>query len=111
MKINIKGVKYSVDFVNNVCDDNKNVVGSTCYSEKSIKLLNDVSFDNMCENISHELYHAFMYVCGLDDYCDDERLIHFLGRQYLCMLECFFDILSKRYPKLKKIKSFDKKVK
>lgn len=49
----------------------------------------------------HELVHAFLYECGLDDCCDDEDFVCWVSRQLLDIFDCFVDVFENKYPELK----------
>jgi hypothetical protein len=87
-KVNVLGTEY--DIVINPTKDNPKMEGASGYIELYSKtiVLKDIEPDkNTFENIEdfkkkvlrHEISHAFFHESGMQDYCDDEKLIDWLA--------------------------------
>lgn len=88
-KVNILGTEYefSEDLKDEVCDGCTDVYDKTIKLKPKEKLFSDdsesskVADDRRTEVIIHEICHAFFFESGLADYCYDETLVGWLGKQ------------------------------
>lgn len=80
MKIKIKGVSYKIKFVN-LIDGSEDILGQTRYEDKLILIKLGLG-SKVIETISHELYHATLYECGLKNEAWDEELISWFSHHY-----------------------------
>ena len=88
-KVNILGTEY--DFTENLeddsCDGMTDVYAKTMKIKPKDKFFEDDSSDSKAndarrdEVIIHEICHAFFFESGLADYCYDEALVGWLGKQ------------------------------
>ena len=69
------GTNYLINFHNK---KSRNCYGATNIKNKVIDIYEGCIVTS--ETLFHELYHAFFYECGLDDYWSDEILVHAIGR-------------------------------
>lgn len=88
-KISILGTDYQVL----LAPINDDYWGETDTKLKKILFTKDKHMKN--ETIAHELLHAYLYQCGLDNLCSDEVLHHSFGR--------FFEEFLKNYKIIQKI--------
>ena len=89
-KVTIKGIDYTIKFVDtfDLCH------GMTDTTEKIILINYSLEKNLMFEAILHELIHAYFYECGLDCWCDDEKLVTFIARHFFDVNEAFYFILK-----------------
>lgn len=76
---NVFGTLYKVYLFDYDCE----YAGLTKVKEKRIYIDSRLNEDDLLETLSHELFHAYFFECGLETYCDDEILIKCLGRWFL----------------------------
>lgn len=95
-KISIMGTKYDVALI----PDNADYWGECDGHERLILLTKDKYVKY--ETIAHELLHAYLYQCGLDELAGNEVLHHAFGR-FFEEFVCNYKILQKLLPKLEKI--------
>ena len=88
-KVNILGTDYefSEDLEDNSCDGMTDVYAKTMKIKPKEKFFLDDPNDSNAndarrnEVIIHEICHAFFFESGLADYCYDEVLVGWLGKQ------------------------------
>ncbi len=102
MKIKIKGNSYLVKFVDFIKkDEDTETVGDFVKNTKTIRIVKGKTVNFTADTILHELVHAFLYECGLDDCCSDEDIVCWMSRQLLDIFDCFIDVFEKQYPEFK----------
>lgn len=79
MNIKIGGIIYSVLIVKNLQDGNEAVWGYTDYKKARIYLDKGLSHQKRQQVLMHEALHASMHEAGLDDICNDEKIVNPLG--------------------------------
>ena len=103
-KISILGTEYTILKVS-IEEDNR-MVGNGGYVNLEGKkiLVNEKLYGNepleeifdkvvyRNEVLRHEIIHAFFNECGLSEYCDDERLIKYLGYQFPKLTKIFKEL-------------------
>ena len=95
MRVEIKGAKWKVDFVNSI--ENGKLAGLTNTKTKRIYIEKEQTPEETADTIAHELFHAYVYECGLPmDYEDDEDMATFVGRIFADMLKNYNKILKGR---------------
>lgn len=77
--IKIGGITYSISIVKNLQDNDELVWGYTDYKLAQIYLDEDLSFQKRKQVLIHEALHASMHEAGLDDICNDEKIVNPLG--------------------------------
>lgn len=88
-RVNILGTDYefSEDLDDNSCDGMTDVYAKTMKIKPKDKFFEDDSSDSKAndarrnEVVIHEICHAFFFESGLADYCYDETLVGWLGKQ------------------------------
>lgn len=74
--INIVGVKYSVDLVEEI-DNNPNLMGACIYQKSLIQIRKGMSLDKQQQTLLHEILHACLNEAGYTE--QDEDLVNRLG--------------------------------
>ncbi|AZB66823.1 TPA: hypothetical protein K8054_000263 [Staphylococcus pseudintermedius] len=72
MNINVCGVKYKIDQLEDV-DNNPNCLGLCVYKDSLIQLKRGLSFERKKQTLIHELLHAMLYEAGYEEH--DETLV------------------------------------
>lgn len=89
-KVNILGTEYVVETDTSLNDGEKDGLYFPYRKKISTRdksgLLDETSTDEekqirLQETLRHEITHAFFYESGLDEYCEDERLVDWFAIQ------------------------------
>ena len=89
--ITIKGTIYDIQETS----QKRDYLGITKPYNKQIAITLDAQKQNVLEEtIAHELFHAYMFECGHDEYYNDERLTHAFGRFAKELIDNYFTILK-----------------
>ena len=105
MTLNIKGVKYTISFKDKPFAEGgfSCVLDGCCdYDQKEIKIRKIEDKARLLNVISHELFHAYLYECGLDDYASNETLITWLGNHFAAISTGALEIFNKTKEEIKK---------
>ncbi|GHP12991.1 hypothetical protein YK48G_04160 [Lentilactobacillus fungorum] len=78
-KVCIGGINYQIKFVKNLEDTNQPCWGLTEYEKATIFLRDGLSWQKRRQTLIHEMVHVMLHEAGLDDVCNDEKLVNPLG--------------------------------
>ena len=96
---NIMGQPYKIKIVSDK-NDLVDFAGLTRTKEKDILILDNYEhIEKFKQTLIHELLHAFFDECGLPYYCNDERLIYWLEKNYFKILTTFNSVISQVFKK------------
>lgn len=74
--VNILGKQYKICLFDYDC----HYLGLTDTKEKTILIARNIDKEKFDSVFIHELTHAYLFECGLDNYCQDEILVNWLNR-------------------------------
>ena len=94
MTIYILGTLYTVEFTKSIGEVDK--VGKTDFVDKKIYILQNIPLEEFDIVFKHEVIHAFLYECGLNDYNKDEMLVDFFAMQWDKLDDIFKKYLTNR---------------
>lgn len=85
-KIAILGQEYTI-YVNTA--KNLDYYGLTLAKTKEIIIANDIldDIDRTIHVLKHEITHAMLYECGLEQYAEDELLVDWIARKTLQIMD------------------------
>lgn len=78
-EIKIGGINYHVQIVERLQDNNEAVWGYTDYKIAEIFIDAGLSSQKQDQVLMHEALHASLHEAGLDDICNDEKIVNPLG--------------------------------
>ncbi|MBQ8468247.1 MAG: hypothetical protein IJ542_00640 [Clostridia bacterium] len=91
IKVVIKGTQYIVEIVDNLY---VGCVGETDTYNKTIVLVNDKDKEELQRSIIHELAHAYLYECGLIEFCHNENYVKWIEHTFFDIYNDFADIYN-----------------
>lgn len=77
--VKISGIKYAVVLKKRLEDSGDVCWGFTNYSKSVIYIRNGLSSQKQRQTLIHEMLHVMMHEAGLDDICNDEKIVNPLG--------------------------------
>ncbi|MDH5106310.1 hypothetical protein OQI89_10650 [Lentilactobacillus diolivorans] len=77
--VNIAGIKYRIKWAKNLEDDSQPCWGLTNYQQATITIRKGLSPQKSRQTLIHEMVHAMLHEAGIDDLCNDEKLVNPLG--------------------------------
>ena len=93
----IKGRKYKLKVVS-VIDNDNNIVGMCYRKEHLIKVVKDNNMEESLKTIIHELLHAYIYECGLEDNSLDEDIVKYFELNFLSFVLTCLNGIEIVYP-------------
>lgn len=77
--VKISGIKYTVVLKKRLEDSGDACWGVTDYPGATIYIRKELSEQKQRQTLMHEMVHAMMHEAGLDDICNDEKIVNPLG--------------------------------
>ena len=78
-KLKIGGIIYAVGIVKRLEDEGQALWGCTDYPKTKIKISKGINKQKQIQTLIHEIVHAAMHEAGLDEQCNDEKIVNPLG--------------------------------
>ena len=86
-EIKIGGINYHVQIVERLQDNSEAVWGYTDYKMTTIFIDKDLNSQKQNQVLMHEALHASLHEAGLDDICNDEKIVNPLGNILYQLIE------------------------
>ncbi|CAJ1188821.1 hypothetical protein CPEBRM1_ABPJDJAI_01093 [Companilactobacillus paralimentarius] len=86
-EIKIGGINYNVQIVERLQDNDEAVWGCTDYKMATIFIDEGLSSQKQNQVLIHETLHASLHEAGLDDICNDEKIVNPLGNILYQLIE------------------------
>ncbi|WEE35068.1 ImmA/IrrE family metallo-endopeptidase [Lactiplantibacillus paraplantarum] len=77
--VKISGIKYTVVLKKRLEDSGDACWGLTDYPGATIYIRKELSEQKQRQTLMHEMVHVMMHEAGLDDICNDEKIVTPLG--------------------------------
>ncbi|MGA3473002.1 ImmA/IrrE family metallo-endopeptidase [Lactiplantibacillus plantarum] len=77
--VKISGINYTVVLKKRLEDSGDACWGVTDYPGATIYIRKELSEQKQRQTLMHEMVHAMMHEAGLDDICNDEKIVNPLG--------------------------------